>query len=78
LAEHLGLSHQVFFAGLVEIGMIAMTLILLDVPNFFLPFSNPTTRAVLKNGGLVMLCLTFCWSVVLGCVLALNAGTYTL
>lgn len=78
MAEHLGLSHQVFVAGVIEIGMILVTLTFLDVPNFLLPFKSPSARSAIKGGGLIMLCLTFCWSVVLGCVLALNSGTYRL
>ncbi|MDR3607199.1 MAG: hypothetical protein P4M08_07460 [Oligoflexia bacterium] len=78
MAEYLGLTRQIFFAGLIEVAMILVTLALLDVPNIVLPVRSAGARSTLRVTGMIMLCLTFCWSVVLGCVLALNSGTYRL
>ncbi len=78
MAEYLGLSHQIFVSFLIELVMILATLVLLDVPNLAIRFRSPGAQAAVRGAGMVMLCLTFCWSVILGCVLALNAGTYRL
>jgi hypothetical protein len=78
LAEYLGLSHQIFVAVFIELVMIFLTLLLLDVPNLAFRFRSPGAQSAVRGAGMIMLCLTFCWSVILGCVLALNSGTYRL
>ncbi len=78
MAEIFGLSHQVFVAGFVELIMILLTMTLLDPPASVISARSTVLHAAVKGAGMILLCLTFCWSFILGCVLALNSGTYRL
>lgn len=70
------MPNQVVFAMAVETAMIIVTLLLLNQPNIFLPFRSPRVQTALRAGGLIMLSLTFCWSVILGCVITLHQMTF--
>jgi len=59
----MNLSPQVLVALAVEALLIVVTFAFLNAPR---------TRAALQWAGMIMLCLTFCWSVIFGCVLALT------
>jgi hypothetical protein len=59
-------TEQIKIAAAIEIFFI--------VSSFFL-LSKPGTKVAYHWAGTVMLCLTFCWSVILGCIFALNAIT---
>jgi hypothetical protein len=59
-------SPQVLIALGVEALLILVTFVFLNAPR---------TRAALQWAGMIMLCLTFCWSVIFGCVIALTGST---
>jgi hypothetical protein len=60
---------QVHFAVLIEALFMLLSVMILD---------RAKSRSWLQWTGMVLLCLTFCWSVILGCVIALNNTTLTL
>lgn len=66
------MPRQVLFALLIESSLIALTALLLTRPKMIFPNSSERGRLATWVGGLICLCITFCWSVVLGCILALN------
>jgi hypothetical protein len=62
-------SPHVILLTLIETALIASTF-------FFL--SAPRERPVLQWAGVVMMGITFCWSVIFGCVLAINNLTLSI
>ena len=69
---------QVLFAMIIQAVMMVFTLMLLVPPRAIADGKSPQWRAVVRTGGWVALCLTFCWSVVLGIVLALHRMTISI
>jgi hypothetical protein len=67
--------NQVLFAFVVEFFMILLTSILLLQPRSMFRSSASWMTGIATTTGMVMLCLTFCWSVVLGAVLAMHGFT---
>ena len=63
------MSNQVLIAEVIEGVFVAASFALLSISG---------AKAFYRWAGTVLLCLTFCWSVILGCVLALNGLTFTL
>jgi hypothetical protein len=64
---------------LVEAVLVAFTVFALVQPFAFMKPKQTERRTVgLQMVGLVLLCITFCWSVIFGCVLALNEITFRL
>ena len=60
-------------AGLmIEFGLMLSTLFFLIQPNFIFKRIHERTRIALTMSGLIMLCVTFCWSVIFGCILTLH------
>jgi len=73
------MPRQVFFTMLIEAALVAFTVFALVQPFASLKPKQTETRSIgLQFVGLVLLCITFCWSVVFGCVLALNEITFRL
>jgi hypothetical protein len=66
------LPPQLIFATVTEIAMVLMSCLLVVQPESIFSGSSQGTRRAATYAGLVTLCLTFCWSVIFGIVLALN------
>jgi hypothetical protein len=62
-------SPHVILLTLIETVLIVSTY-------FFL--SAPRERPVLQWAGVLMMGITFCWSVIFGCVLAINSLTLSI
>jgi heme/copper-type cytochrome/quinol oxidase subunit 4 len=56
---------------LIEAALILATLNFLVQPHFFFPFRSRSARAVGTWSGMLLLCITFCWSVIFGCMWAI-------
>ncbi|HLD99413.1 MAG TPA: hypothetical protein VJB59_04100 [Bdellovibrionota bacterium] len=69
------MTNQVAVAMLIEVLMIGVTSLLLIQPVGIFGIGPSRIKAVSTWGGMVMLCVTFCWSVIFGCVLFLNSMT---
>lgn len=63
------MSKPVLFALLIESGLITLTTALI---------SQPRSRVLANTSGWLLLCLTFCWSVVMGCLIGLQRLTIQL
>lgn len=70
------MPRQVIVSLWIEIAMITVTMILLVQPRMFFPFRTERARTAGSWAGMTLLCVTFCWSVILGCILALNDMTF--
>ena len=64
------MSEQVAIAMFMESLLVSVTALLLLQPKAV--FTSPKAMKVATWSGLVLLCITFCWSVVVGCILYLN------
>jgi hypothetical protein len=60
---------------LIELALIALTLLLLIQPARLFKPNALKFRKAANWTGLILLCLTFCWSVVVGIVLTMNGFT---
>ncbi|MCM2324189.1 MAG: hypothetical protein NDJ90_13095 [Oligoflexia bacterium] len=69
---------QVIAAFLIEVFLILLTLLLLLQPAWIFRTQSDRGRVFTTLSGWVFLCVTFCWSVVFGCVVALNRLTFQL
>lgn len=72
------MPRQVLFALFIEATLIALTTLLLTQPRPFFALDSARSKSVATTGGFVLLCLTFCWSVIVGCILTLNGFTFKL
>jgi hypothetical protein len=66
------LPPQVIFSLVVETGLVLLTCFLVVQPESVFRGVSGEIRRSVGFAGMVSLCLTFCWSVIFGCVLALN------
>jgi hypothetical protein len=66
------MPKQVMVSFFIEMGLIAVTLFFLVQPSLVFNKLHERTRVALTVSGLVMLCVTFCWSVILGIILTLH------
>ncbi|MCM2280152.1 MAG: hypothetical protein NDJ89_18945 [Oligoflexia bacterium] len=71
LVEIMGLPLQVVVAFLIELFLVALTIVLILR-------ARAGKSRIASATGWVMLCVTFCWSVVFGCIVALNRLTFRL
>ncbi len=69
------MPRYVALAFMVEFFMILLTCTLLMQPRSMFGAVSQRMSSAVMAGGFVLLCLTFCWSVILGAVLALNDMT---
>jgi hypothetical protein len=67
------MPKQVIFALVVEAALILLTSLLLVQPRLIFTNQNTKISQLTQIGGGLFLCVTFCWSVVLGCLLTLNS-----
>jgi hypothetical protein len=66
---------SILWVMLIELMLIVLTLVLLIQPTRFFKPNAMKLRKTANWVGLVLLCLTFCWSVVVGIVLTMNGFT---
>ena len=66
------MAPQLLGTVLIEASFVLLTTFLLAQPE--LVFGNVSTRmrSVVTGAGFISLCLTFCWSVIFGCVLTIH------
>lgn len=69
------LSRQILFSLVIEFWLVFVTVLLLAQPRFLGSFfgesaNNERSRLRMTISGVFLLCVTFCWSVVFGCVIA--------
>jgi len=67
-----GLPKEFFFVALIESALVAATTLLLSQPEFVFDGQSSRFRGLARAGGWICLCLLFCWSVILGGVLAIH------
>jgi len=60
----------------VELVLMSATLFLLAHPRMLFKPRTDRARLMITISGLVFLCLTFCWSVIFGCVIALHEPAF--
>ncbi len=72
------MMRQIVFLLLIESALVISSLILLVQPRFVFRLQTPRSKYVATYSGMVILCLTFCWSVIFGCFLALQDLTVRL
>jgi hypothetical protein len=63
---------QLAIAFAVEFFMILLSTILLTQPRSMFREPSPRVALAITSSGLVLLSLTFCWSIIFGVVLAMN------
>ena len=66
------MPKQVLFCILIESVLMTLTVILLVQPQFIIKKPQKKTINLMSYLGFGFLSLTFCWSFVLGCVLAVT------
>ncbi len=66
------LSPQLVFSLVTEITLVLITCLLVVQPESIFSGSSQGARRAAGYVGMVALCLTFCWSVIFGIVIALN------
>lgn len=70
------MTRQLLFVILIQALLMAVTTLLLLQPKPLFRFRSPQLLSAATMSGLVLLCITFCWSVIVGCVLALRDITF--
>lgn len=60
----------------IESALIVLTVFFLLQPEFAFRNVQPSVKTAFTMGGYTLLCITFCWSVVFGCLKALHMLTY--
>lgn len=68
----MGLSKQMWVTLGIEGILVLITLFLLTEPGGIWSNRNPSLRMALRAGGMLFLCIMFCWSFILGCLIALE------
>ena len=63
---------QLIFATVIEAAMILTSCFLVVQPESIFSGTTQDTRRLASYAGMLALCVTFCWSVIFGIVLALN------
>jgi hypothetical protein len=66
------MPKQVMVGIFIEMGLILASLFFLVQPSLVFNKMHERTRTALTVSGLVMLCVAFCWSVILGVILTLH------
>ena len=66
------ISPQVLFATSVEGFLVVLSCLLVVQPESVFGRRSRGVRLAASYAGWIALCLTFCWSVIFGCVLVLN------
>lgn len=66
------MSQSVVLVSMIEVALITLTTLLLIQPKSMFPSPSPTFKSIANWCGMFLLCVTFCWSVVVGIILSLN------
>ncbi len=66
------MPRPVAFAFFVEVILVLVTLVLTTQPRFLIHPRSEKIKGIVLGLGLAFLCATFCWSFILGCVMALH------
>lgn len=66
------MPNSVMVAFSLESVLILVTTLALTQPKFFFRANSPRLQSLVNWVGMFLLCVTFCWSVVLGIVLSMN------
>jgi hypothetical protein len=72
------MPNTLIFSLGVELALIIATTLLLIPPKAVFRVKLDRIRPGLRWGGIVFLCLTFCWSIVVGIVLSMNHLSFSL
>ncbi len=72
------MPNTVFLSLVVESVFIVLTNLFLVQPKIIFGQNSQKARPWLKWVGLVLLSITFCWSIVVGIVLSINEMTFRL
>jgi hypothetical protein len=72
------MSKQLIFAVVLEFWLVILTTMLLTQPSLVFRGHKGRPRLSVTVSGLFMLCVTFCWSVVLGCLVAFRNAVISL
>jgi hypothetical protein len=71
-------SPQLLGSFVIELALVSMTTFLLAQPEPLFHGLSGRVRGAITWAGMVALCVTFCWSVIVGCELALHQLTQRL
>ena len=70
------MSQQLVVSFLFECLLVFFTILLLVQPRLIFRPKSDQPSSFLTMSGLFLLCITFCWSVVFGCVVAIHQLTF--
>ncbi len=63
---------SLFLSMLIEVSLIVITWLFFAQPKILFGEWADQKRDFLRAGGVISLCIMFCWSFLVGCVLALH------
>lgn len=66
------MPKQIMITAAIEGTLIFLTTFLLTQPTGFFKTTSEKAKTLATYSGLIFLCITFCWSVILGCLVALR------
>lgn len=66
------MSQQLTGTILIESALIVLTTFLLTQPEVVFRGVSARLRSATTFAGLITLCVTFCWSVIFGCILTIH------
>ncbi len=66
------MPHSVLIVLGIESVLVFMTAFFLVQPDVLFRLASQKIRTVVRWSGMLLLCLTFCWSVIVGIILSLN------
>lgn len=69
------MSKQMLFALVIECWLIVLTSLMLTQPSVVFRFKSQQARHAATISGYLLLSLSFCWSVILGCMIAFQQLT---
>ena len=72
------MSGKISVIILIEMMLVVVTTLLLAQPKVLFKTPSESIRKVANWGGMVLLCATFCWSVIVGISLTMNGFILTI
>ena len=72
------MPKPLLFVMLIEIALVLLTTLLLIQPKGIFRAISGRTQTIAHWGGMFLLGLTFCWSIVFGVILSMNEITFRL
>jgi integral membrane sensor domain MASE1 len=64
------MTDSILMVLLIELAFIVVTVVFLIQPKVLFKSESSRLRSIANWGGMILLCLTFCWSVIVGIVLS--------